>query len=103
MRFAEVIAPHGGEGVNKDLSEELAGMSGFDWTMAPLSWNEKGMASQDLFVLRPVANGVQRVSSDRMQTRLKKARKMQRKWRARVRGNATEAGNATAQKQANEP
>jgi hypothetical protein len=95
LRFAAQIGPKARGAANKELSRELAGISGFGWTLAPLSWNEEGKARQDLFLLRPAADGVKRVKPENLRSRLEKAREMKRKWRERTQDNATEELNAT--------
>jgi tetratricopeptide (TPR) repeat protein len=95
VRFAAQLGPKAGDSSNGDLSRKLAGMSGFEWTLAPISWNEQGRARQDLFILRPTPDGVARVQSEKLSSRLEKAREMKRKWRQRTQGNATKQVNAT--------
>ncbi len=91
LRFAMEVAPAAMGSSDSDLTGWLHRMSGFDWTLAPFSWDEQGRASQDLYVLRPVADGVERVRPEKLRDRLEKARKMKRKWLERTRGNATKA------------
>jgi len=92
VRFAAELGPDAvGGGDEEDLSRKLASMSGFDWTLAPISWNKHGKARQDLFVLRPASDGVKRVRPEKLRTRLEKAREAKRK-RLHARG----AKNATA-------
>ncbi|MEF8888879.1 MAG: hypothetical protein V5A14_02425 [Desulfohalobiaceae bacterium] len=95
VRFAAKLGPKTADSSNGDLSRELAGMSGFEWTLAPISWNEQGKARQDLFILRPAPDGVARVQPEKLSSRLEKAREMKRKWRERTKGNATKEVNAT--------
>jgi len=97
VRFAAQLGPKAGHSSNGDLSRKLAGMSGFDWTLAPIFWNKQGRARQDLFILRPTPDGVARVQPEKLSSRLEKAREMKRKWRERTEGNATKQVNATGQ------
>jgi hypothetical protein len=87
------VIPETMRSTESKLTKRLHELSGLSWTLAPLSWDEQGRASQDLFVLRPVSNGVERVRQEKLRTRLKKARKMKRNWLGQ--GNATMGTNAT--------
>ena len=40
------------------LNQILAGLQGMDWTMAPISWDEHGQASQELFVFQLSNSGL---------------------------------------------
>ena len=93
LRFAVKLAPEAMVSENPDLASRLSHASDLQWTLAPLSWDEQGRARQDLFVLRPVADGVDRVRPEKLRDRLEKAREMKREWRERTWGNAT--ANAT--------
>jgi len=45
-----------------------------EFSMAPLTWTEDGVASQELFLFSPVRNGKQLVNSDKMTTRIERAK-----------------------------
>ncbi len=51
--------------------------SDFKWTMAPMSWDSKGRASQDLFLLQPGEKGAVRADLDKIWARFRKRQKTQ--------------------------
>lgn len=56
--------------VNRRISTAQA----FDFSMARLTWNSDGVASQDLFLFSPVRNGKQLVNSDKISARIAHAK-----------------------------
>ncbi len=59
----------------EEVNEELAAISGdFGWSMAPISWDETGRASQDLYVLQPLGRGVELVDPESLRSRLQEIR-----------------------------
>ena len=58
VRFASglgnIPSPEQHEGIN----QQLANMNFNDWSMPPISWNEQGMAFQDLYVLQMNRSGL---------------------------------------------
>ena len=56
--------------VNKRITTAQA----FDFSMAPLTWDGHGVASQDLFLFSPVSNGKQLVNADKVAARIARAK-----------------------------
>ncbi|MFW6054562.1 MAG: penicillin-binding protein activator [Thermodesulfobacteriota bacterium] len=54
---------------NSDLSTSLQSLSGFNWSMAPLQWNSRGRARQELFVFQFSGRELARVSLPRLKQR----------------------------------
>ncbi|MCF8106469.1 MAG: penicillin-binding protein activator [Desulfohalobiaceae bacterium] len=54
---------------NSDLSTSLQSLSGFYWSMAPLKWDSRGRARQELFVFQFSGRELVRVSLPRLKQR----------------------------------
>ncbi|WP_457572047.1 hypothetical protein [Desulfovulcanus sp.] len=61
VRFSAMLGTLSGSWHSSKLNHILAQIKdavAFDWTMAPISWDEHGQASQDLFVFQPSSSGL---------------------------------------------
>jgi hypothetical protein len=58
VRFSAMLASLSDTRQPAKLNQILAGLQGMDWTMAPISWDEDGQASQELFVFQPSSSGL---------------------------------------------
>jgi outer membrane PBP1 activator LpoA protein len=56
-RFAAGLGFLGSPLARQTVNETLQSQQSFSWTMAPLAWDEKGVASQDYFVFQPTQSG----------------------------------------------
>lgn len=57
VRFAVALGPLPETWTPGQINASLAGLAGLDWSMAPLRWNNSGVATQDLFLFRPTEHG----------------------------------------------
>lgn len=73
----------------KTLNRRLHNFSGLSWALAPLHWDQDGLARQELFLFQPVSGGLRPAALDSLKNRLEKTR------REHERRNT--AKNATAQ------
>ncbi len=53
VRFAASLGPVNSNWQPEKVNQILSKFSNFEWSMASLSWNDQGQASQDMYVLRP--------------------------------------------------
>jgi hypothetical protein len=67
VRLAHRVQLLAGPGQDADILQNLRSVQDFSWSMAPLTWDEKGRAKQDLFVVQPGADGMRPVDIDRLQ------------------------------------
>ena len=56
------------------VNELLARAPLMDWSIAPIAWNERGEASQELFLFTPSESGMRPVDPDRLYARLMRVR-----------------------------
>ncbi len=56
------------------LNAHLAAVTDFDWSMAPLSWNDQGHARQDLFLFQPTSEGVNLIDPMALRNQLDRVR-----------------------------
>ncbi|WP_045219133.1 penicillin-binding protein activator [Desulfonatronum thioautotrophicum] len=73
-RFAPRISQPQYTSTPDSLNIHLAGVTDFDWSMAPLSWNEKGQARQDLFLFQPTSQGLNRIEPTDLRNQLDRVR-----------------------------
>lgn len=58
----------------QDVNNRLASAQQIDFSMAPMTWNEQGVASQELFLFSPVRNGKTLVNADKVTARVARAK-----------------------------
>jgi len=88
LRFASSLGPIAPNWSPESVTRSLGSFSNFNWSIAPLSWNRHGEASQDLFVFRAKGRKAGLVDPQRLKeqreeikTRFEQFRKQQRKKR----------------------
>ena len=69
-RFASGLGCMGSTLSSQGLNEALSTHQSMSWTMAPLSWDENGLASQNYFVFQPGRTGPHIADTDHMTIRL---------------------------------
>lgn len=57
-----------------DVNRRIRSAQEMDFSMAPLTWDESGVASQELFLFSPVRNGKQLVNGDKLTDRIIRAK-----------------------------
>jgi hypothetical protein len=89
VRFASKLPLRYSKWAPERINAYLSRFSGMSWSVAPLSWDRQGRASQELFMFRPGSNGLLPVDGDRLKKRREqiverhKAREKQRRRKAR--------------------
>lgn len=56
-----------------DVNRRIQAAQAIDFSMAPISWNDAGVASQELFLFSPVRSGKQLVNADKITDRIIRA------------------------------
>jgi hypothetical protein len=74
VRFAHRLEQSGAGNHNSNVSAALSSFQDFSWSMAPISWDDRGRARQELFVVQPAGNGVRAVIVDELKTRWEASR-----------------------------
>lgn len=57
-----------------DVNGRIGAAQEIDFSMAPMVWNEQGVASQELYLFSPVRNGKQIVSTEKLMGRIERAK-----------------------------
>lgn len=60
---------------NESVNAAIAGAQYMDWSIAPISWNADGLASQAMTLFQPSRNGFTPLNKERFITRLEEVRK----------------------------
>ncbi|MEF2232103.1 MAG: hypothetical protein V3571_14315 [Pseudodesulfovibrio sp.] len=58
----------------QDVNKRIRSVQAMDFSMARLAWDDRGVATQDLFLFSPVQNGKQLVDAPRLAARIAQAR-----------------------------
>ncbi|PTN39024.1 penicillin-binding protein activator [Desulfonatronum sp. SC1] len=74
VRFAARISQAAQTSAPNRLNTYLAAVTDFDWSMAPLSWNDQGQARQDLFLFQPTSQGLNLVDPMVLRNQLDRVR-----------------------------
>ena len=74
IRFATRISQAAQTSSPDRLNAHLAAFSDFDWSMAPLSWNDQGQARQDLFLFQPTSQGLNLIDPITLRNQLDRVR-----------------------------
>jgi hypothetical protein len=69
VRFASRLPLRYSKWSPERINKYLSRFSGMNWAMAPLSWDERGTARQELYLFRPGSNGLLPVEDERLQQR----------------------------------
>ncbi|MBQ4133001.1 MAG: penicillin-binding protein activator [Desulfovibrionaceae bacterium] len=65
----------------QQVNSRLQQAQHIDWSMAPLYWDESGLASQQLFLFTPTENGFAAITQEEMQRRIEETKRMHgRRW-----------------------
>ncbi|MDC0336290.1 hypothetical protein OAN24_05300 [Pseudodesulfovibrio sp.] len=57
-----------------EVNKRIAAAQAIEFSMAPMTWDEQGVASQDLYLFSPVRNGKQLVNADKLTGRIVRAK-----------------------------
>ena len=57
-----------------NVNTELTSVQHMDWSIAPIAWDDNGIASEDLFLFRPSRNGFVPVTNEAFANRVQNAR-----------------------------
>jgi hypothetical protein len=68
VRLAHRVGKMSTDGGSKDFTQILNSLHEFSWSMAPLSWDAQGRASQELFVVQPGDKGIRPVLVEEIKT-----------------------------------
>jgi len=60
------------------VNRRLASLDDFEWSLAPITWNENGQAHQELFIFTPASNGLAILDTDAFRARLEQTRERQK-------------------------
>ena len=60
------------------VNRRLASLGDFDWSLAPITWNGYGQASQEFFVFTPASNGLAVLDPAAFRARLEQTRERQK-------------------------
>ncbi len=74
IRFATRISQTAQTSSPDRLNAHLAAFTDFDWSMAPLSWNDQGQARQDLFLFQPTSQGLNLIDPMALRNQLDRVR-----------------------------
>ncbi len=74
IRFATRISQATQSSSPDRLNAHLAASTDFDWSMAPLSWNDQGQARQDLFLFQPTSQGLNLIDPVTLRNQLDQVR-----------------------------
>ncbi|WP_031387267.1 penicillin-binding protein activator [Desulfonatronum thiodismutans] len=74
IRFAARISQAAQTSSPDRLNAHLASFKDFDWSMAPLSWNDHGHARQDLFLFQPTSQGLNLIDPMALRNQLDRVR-----------------------------
>ena len=88
-RFGALPASWDSDQVNKRIHQ----VEDMDFSMAPMTWDENGMASQDLYLFTPVSNGKQIVDADKVAARIAQAQARREKRMENYEKRIEEEGN----------
>ncbi len=80
VRFSNHMGALAAGWTPEDVNERVQTAQRMEWTMAPVSWSAEGLASQDLFMFQPAAQGVTQVDASLMTERLENARRRHAWW-----------------------
>jgi len=74
LRFAGKLGSLPSKWDADEVNKRIVSAQNIDFSMAPIAWDEKGIASQDLFLFSPVRNGKQLVNADKIKSRVTRAK-----------------------------
>jgi len=91
VRFSTMLGRLSDSWHSSKINQILAQIQDMDWTMAPISWNEHGQASQDLFVFQPSSSGLipANITSIEAKIEFRTERRAQRLEKLRLEQNST--------------
>lgn len=74
IRFAARISQVAQTSSPERLNAHLVAFTDFDWSMAPLVWNDHGQARQDLFLFQPTSQGLSLIDPMALRNQLDRIR-----------------------------
>lgn len=74
LRFAGKFGALPANWDRNEVNKRIVNAQQIDFSMAKMTWDEQGVASQDLFLFSPVRNGKQLVDADKMAARIARAK-----------------------------
>ncbi|MCK9239714.1 penicillin-binding protein activator [Desulfocurvus sp.] len=74
IQLAQVVAPLPASWTPRMVNDALAGAAEVPWSMAPMRWDEAGLASQELFLFQPAPGGAAPVDPAQLAARLERVR-----------------------------
>ena len=85
VRFASRLGNMPSPGNNDEVNSILAGNDFNSWSMAPISWDEKGSATQELFVFQMDRHDLQPADARRLQWVIESRKQRRAMWLERLR------------------
>ena len=76
VRFASAVGPLPTSWNPEFLNDRIHAAMAMDWSIAPISWDKNGVASENLFLFRPTSEGMTPVRPDLIRGRLDQARRL---------------------------
>ena len=74
LRFAGKLGSLPAKWDATDVNKRIAAAQNIDFSMARMNWDDRGVASQDLYLFSPVRNGKQLVNADKLVGRIARAK-----------------------------
>ncbi|QJB57324.1 hypothetical protein [Pseudodesulfovibrio sp. zrk46] len=74
LRFAGKLGAMPSKWDADEVNKRIAAAQDMDFSMAPMTWDESGVGSQELFLFSPVRNGKQLVNADKITARVVRAK-----------------------------
>lgn len=74
LRFAGKLGTLPSDWQTDDVNRRITAAQDMDFSMARLTWDDQGVASQDLFLFSPVSNGKQLVNAEKVTQRINYAK-----------------------------
>ena len=79
--FAEVLG--GGGWTAEQVNAHIASAQGMDWSMAPLSWTNTGLVSQQMYLFTPTEDGFAPINVSEFKQRIEKTKSMHdQRWKS---------------------
>ena len=97
LRFAHRVFSRN---ANQDLNQQLAGLSDFSWSMAPLHWDQFGQAFQDLYLFELQGETMVKADLGAMARLLEERRELHEKRKEQAAKNRRDPGESQAEAEA---
>nr|WP_321256119.1 hypothetical protein [uncultured Pseudodesulfovibrio sp.] len=73
IRFAGRLGSLPSNWTGRDVNSRIHAAQDMDFSIAPLMWNDSGVASQDLYLFSPVRNGKRLINAEKITSRINQA------------------------------